>query len=213
VQFYINNSQSAADVPPGSENVHNAMVKRSPLSPTFGARGNEDTASEILSYIAMSVNIPFNYFGTHKTAGSTKAGALVATEPVAKKMVERQLKMEMILRQVVKDVFIDAGLDLNQTFEINWPEIMEEDSTQKIANLALAKQQNAIAHRTMSEMMAKELRITKYDYEEEIKQIEKEMRNPSLFDAPDLTPGANSGDNMSDRSMDRPGTKDDNTSY
>ena len=190
VQAYVSSTQSMADVPPGSENVHNKAITRTPLSPQFGTTGADQVAQDILSYVAMSVTIPVTYFGTAFTSQSgTKAGSLVATEPVAKKMVERQLKMEYLIRKIVKDVLLFNKLDEKTPFEVNFPEIMEEDRSQKIQDLSLAKDEKAISHRRFSEIVAKELKVTDYDYEDEQKQIEKEARlSPDiLIPEPDLT--------------------------
>lgn len=216
VQAYISSTQSIVDVPPGSENVHNKAITRTALSPTFGKAGADQIAQDILSYVAMSVTIPVTYFGTSATAGGTKAGALVSTEPVAKKMAERQLKMEHLIRRVVKDVLYDAGLDSNQEFEVNFPELMEEDRTAKIQDLVVAKQEGVISHRRMSEMISKEMRITKYDYESEQSDIEGEARNPNMFDIPDdqdLTKPEDDMQNNNERKLDRATIKKDNLSY
>lgn len=178
VQAYINNTQDITDVPPGSENVHNKAITRTPLSPKFGKAGGDEIAQDILSYVAMSVSIPVNYFGTYGTSGNTKAGALVATEPVAKKMIERQDKIEKLLRRIVIAVLTDAGLDPKTKFEINFPEILEEDRSAKIQDLVIAKQENVISHETLSNIVAKELKISTYDYDEEQKKIVKESKNP-----------------------------------
>lgn len=220
IQAYINSTSSILDVPPGSENVHNKSVTRTPLSPTFGKAGVDSIASDILSYVAMSVTIPVTYFGTADSAGSgTRAGAIVATEPVGKKMQERQFKMELMLRRVVKDVIADAGLDPSEPFEINFPELMVEDRSTKIQDLVIARQEKVISHKRMSEIVAKELKITKYDYEEEQKEIEEESRSTSLFDIPDMGPDqdlTNLDDTMqngSDRSVDRAKIKQDNKNF
>lgn len=211
VQAYINNTGSIVDVPPGSENVHNEAITRTPLSPTFGKKSTDETAQNILSYIAMAVSIPTNYFGTFGTGGFTKAGALVATEPVAKKMVERQLKMEFLIRRIVKDVMIDAGLDPSLKFEITFPEIMEEDRTAKIKDLVVAKTEGAISHKTMSTMLAKELKFTKYDYDKEQEEIKAEAQKNSMFDDgmdSDLTSGNGLGDDQKERQFNRASVKD-----
>lgn len=214
VQMYINNTQNIVDVPPGSENVHNKAIKRTPLAPGLGTSGADGIAQDILSYIAMGVSIPVNYMGTFGTGGYTKAGALVATEPVAKKMLERQLKMEHLVRKIVKDVLIDAGKDPRDPqykFEINFPEILEEDSASKIKNVILAKDQNVISHKTMSMMIAKELRITKFDYEKEQQIITKDSKQDLMFgqNPKALTPFDGKDDTMSKRSLDRDQVKKD----
>lgn len=220
---YINTTENIVDVPPGSENVHNKAITRTPLSPTFGKAGGDQIAKDILSYVAMSVTIPGTYFGTMDTAGGTKAGALVATEPVAKKMAERQLKMEFLIRRIVKDVLIAERLDPNTKFEVNFPELMEEDRSTKIQDLIIAKDEGVISHEAMSYVVAKELKFTKYDYEEEQKKIEAEKRKvvyplpPPVDDTsdgdPDLTPGNQGTDTGGDRSVDRPQIKQDGHSF
>lgn len=208
VDTYINNTESMSDVPPGSENVHNESVERKPLSPQFGAVAADQIAADILSYVAMGTIIPLSYFGTTHSGGSTRAGAIVGTEPVSKKMGERQAKMESLLRIVVKDVLIASGKDpLKFKFEINFPELFDEDRSKKIQDLTLAKENGSISHRRMSEMTAKELRITKYDYEQEQIQIAKEAKANSLFQNPD-EPDSGADDPEKGRSFDRSGTKD-----
>ncbi len=219
VSFYINNSQNITDVPPGSENVHNKAIKRTPLSPQFGKASGDQIANDILSYIAMGVAIPVNYFGTFSGSGGTRAGALVATEPVAKKMLERQMKMEHLVRKVVRDVLIDANMnpdDPKNAFEVNFPEILEEDSSAKIQNVILARDNNIVSHRTAAMMVAKELKMTKYDYEKEQAEIVKDQKNGSgmfMPPLPDLT-GKNPDDqnNDSPRALDRDQVKKDGLS-
>jgi hypothetical protein len=174
VNAYISSTESIVDVPPGSENVHNESITRTPLSPMFSKGANDETAQNILSYVAMAVSIPVNYFGTFGTGGYTKAGALVATEPVAKKMLERQLKMEFLIRRVVKDMLKWNSQDPSSEFEITFPEILEEDRTAKIADIIAAKDANVFSHRTMAQMVAKELKVTKYNYETEQQAISDE---------------------------------------
>lgn len=214
VQIYINSTEDINDVPPGSENVHNKAITRTPLSPQFSASGTDETSKEILSYIAMSTGIPVNYMGTFLTGGFTKAGSLVATEPVAKKMGERQQKMEKILRIIVKDVMIEAGIDPKKSaFEINFPEIMDEDRSAKIQDLTIAKDNEVISHKSYSTKVAKELKLTKYDYEAEQKEI-KQHQEASMLDMggngddPALTSGKDSGKSKT-RAFDRGQVKKD----
>lgn len=213
VNDYIIGSQSMADVPPGSENVHNKAITRTPLSPQFGQVGSDQIAQDIMSYVAMSVSIPVTYFGTSFTTGSTKAGALVATEPVGKMMAERQMKIETLLRKIVRDVLIDAKLnpdDPKYKFEVNFPEIIEEDRAQKMQDVAFAKQEGAITHRRMSEMLVKELKINEYDYDDEQTEIEKESKDPRLTQIPEMP---QDNQNQPDRSVDRAGTKKQDSNF
>lgn len=185
VQAYINSTESIVNVPPGSENVHNKAIKRTPLTPQLGKASGDQVANDILGYTAMSVTIPMNYYGTAMTGGSTKAGALVATEPVAKKMKERQKIFEEVIRTIVRDVMNDAGRDgSKEKFEVNFSELLAEDATTKVNNTVVAHDEQAISHKTMSHMLAKEIGITHYDYEEEMKQIQEEQAS-GMFDVAD----------------------------
>lgn len=212
VQAYINSTESIVDVPPGSENVHNKAITRTPLSPTFGKAGGDQIAQDILSYIAMSVSIPVNYMGTFGTSQNSRAGSLVATEPVSKKMGERQAIIERMLRRVVVDVLVSEKLDPKSKFEINFPEMLEEDRSKKIQDLVLANQERVLSHETISNIIAKELKVTDYDYSDEQAKILKEQKRDTLFmqpPSPDLTQPDKSKDNNPSRALDRSAIKDE----
>lgn len=202
LQAYISGTESMIDVPPGSENVHNDVIERKPLSPVLSAAMNDHVSADILSVVAMGTSIPASFFGTiNSGGGATKAGALVNTEPVVKKMAERQNKMKTLLRQIVNDVFLWEGIDLVKAgieFEIGMPDILEGDSQAKVEALYLAKEEKVISHRTMSHLAAKELKIHRYSYEDEQKQIEEEQASTALFPEPDLAPGEDGLTNQDD---------------
>jgi hypothetical protein len=214
VQAYINSTESIVDVPPGSENVHNKSVKRTPLSPTFGKAGADQIAQDILSYVAMATGIPTSYMGTFNGNGGTRAGALVATEPVAKKMLERQQKMETLIRRIVKDVLVANSLDpMKCKFEVNFPEILEEDRSTKIQDLYSAVDRRTLSHETASYIVAKELKITKYDYETEQEKIAGEDKKSAMFMPPspdsDLTGDGEDGETKPTRALNRKQVKKD----
>lgn len=215
VQAYINSTESIVDVPPGSENVHNESITRVPLSPQFGKASGDQTAQDILSYVCMSVNIPYQYLGVASSTGFTKAGALVGTEPVAKKMKERQRFMEEIIREIAADVLMEAGLDpKKEVFEVNFPEIIDEDRSAKIQDVFLARDNEVISHKTAAMIVAKELNITKYDYEAEQAEIESDKASSDPLDLPgsdDLTPDITGGEDVpNQRSFDRASVRKDN---
>lgn len=214
VLHYINSSESITDVPPGSENVHNKAVKRTPMSPTFGKAGADTIAQDILSYVAMGTSIPSNYMGTFNDSNGTRAGALVATEPVAKKMLERQQKMEFLIRRLVQDFLNYNKYDPYKTkFEVNFPEILEEDRSQKISDIYTAVDRETISLETASYIVAKELKITKYNYSEEKEKIKKEQKNNSMFPDMDLTNPQDGNETRGNRSVDRPEIKKQGTSF
>lgn len=182
VNAYIQQTLSLVDITPGSENVHNEAIERKAVMPSLSHVGSDDVAKWILSYIAMSFGIPASYYGTLESTGGSRASALVSTEPVTKAMEERRLKFENLLHGIFEDVMIDAGLDPDADREFNFPELIVEDRSKKIQDLIMAHDKLVISHQTMSEIMAKELNVTTYDYDDEQKQIEDEnLKNPLLL--------------------------------
>ncbi len=196
IAAYLAQTESLENVPPGSENVHNEAVTRTPLAPAFSHTGSDDVMKWIVSYICMSVNIPATYLGLLENAGGgTRAGALVATEPVIRMFDERRSKIEKILTDVFDDVMVDAGLDPKTVErEFNFPEFINEDRSKKIQDLVVARDEKVISHKRMAEMTAKELAITQYDYDQEQENITEEQAehplNDPLLDDPDLDPNS-----------------------
>lgn len=183
IDAYIAGTESMVDVPPGSENVHNEAIERSPMAPDLSSTQDDRVAADILSMVAMGTTIPVTYFGIDSSGvGNTKAGALVATEPVVKKMGERQNKMRGTIGIVVRDILKEAKIDLKAVqFEIIMPEILEGDRAQKIDGLYESHRQGVYSHKTMSQMVAKELGSRRYDYDKEQRQIKKEQSETPLF--------------------------------
>jgi hypothetical protein len=211
VSAYIAGTESMADVPPGSENVHNEAIERKPLSPSFSLQSQDMIAQDILSYVAMGTMIPVNYMGTFGTGGNTKAGAVVATEPVAKKMLERQLKLENVLRKIIKDVLRSNNMNPDGIhFEVTFPDILEGDRSTKIQDTIVAHQQKVISHKTMSGIIAKELRYNSYDYGKEQEAIKAEDKaNVSSLGFPQLTPDDADAESRSE-AIDRNEVRQDN---
>lgn len=159
-------------VPPGSEFIHSTKVKREYLSNNAGKGGSQDGFKWALDMIAAGLGIPVNYFGTSESSGQTRAGSLVATEPVAKKMEEYQQKLENILTEMGERLF--KMFNIKGEIEITFPEIITQDRSAKLKDLALAESQGWISSSRAAEIAAKELNITNYDYDIEKEEIEQE---------------------------------------
>lgn len=221
IDAYISGTESMTNVPPGSENVHNEAITRTPMSPQLSTVAKDNVAVDILSMVAMSQVIPVSFFGGAQVSTSTKAGAVVGTEPVVKKMTERQNVMKQTLRQIVVDVLVQAKIDpATVTYEIVMPDILEGDSQAKVKAYYAAKDEKVISHKTMSQLVAKELKVQQYDYDDEQEQIETEAQNSLLFpDAqdPDLDPdsgvvqpeGLTGGNDDADNSRNRTDKRSD----
>lgn len=66
--------------------------------------------------------------------------------------------------------------DEDWTLDTIFPEVMGEDRTSKLKDLATAQAVGAISHQRMAEQMAKELGFDDYDYDAEIEAIEEEQK-------------------------------------
>jgi hypothetical protein len=77
--------------------------------------------------------------------------------------------------------------DESWSLDTIFPEVMEEDRTSKLKDLATAQAVGSITHRRMSEQMAKELGFDDYNYDAEIDEIEKEQQElpPGLLGVAD----------------------------
>ena len=191
VDSYVKSQQAMTIPPAGSEFVHSEAVQRDYR--TNGATGanNSNTFEWAMSMIAAGLGIPVSYFGTHLHGGSTRASAVIGTEPVTKLMEDRQLFYENILLKLSGRLFDMFGI--NAKLEISFPEIITQDRSAKMKDVALAVSEQFISRKRGAEISAKELGITDFDFENELKQIELEKQHigpmtaapvPSFNDAP-----------------------------
>lgn len=174
VDNYISDMQSGGTIAPaGSEFVHTEAIERKYVG-VEGARGGMSEAfSWTLSMVAAGIGIPISYFGTHLSGGQTRASAIVATEPVAKKFELRQQMYEQMLHDLWDYVMEWAGIT-DAECEVTFPEIITADKSQKLKDISLAKAEGYISQERAANMVAKELNITEFDYHVEKAAIEKD---------------------------------------
>lgn len=166
-----------AMAPAGSEFVHTKAITRTYLSNTAGRAGSHEAFDWGLSMIAMATGIPLQYYGTHLSNSGTRASALVATEPVAKKFEMRQKLLERFLREATRRCLTKFGLPKDLDIEISFPEIVTQDRSGKIKDIQAAQANGYISRRRAAELVAKELGVSKFDYEKEAKAIELESQS------------------------------------
>lgn len=160
--------------PAGSEFVHSKKIKRTMIANQGASNINSDAFALGMSMVAMGSGIPISYFGTHLSGGQTKASALVATEPVAKKMEKRREVMKRIIRELWAYCMTSGGripLDCDVIF----PEIISQDRSQKLKDLALAENQRWLAPETVASIAAKELQVQNYNYRDELQKMKVEL--------------------------------------
>lgn len=194
INQYIQEQQNIGTIAPaGSEFVHSDAVKREYMSIAGSHGSKSDTFEWCAGMIASGSGFPASYIFSHLAGGSTRASALVATEPVAKKIQTRQLFLENIIRDLWNWVMGYYGIK-DADCEVTFPEVIVQDRSAKLKDLALAEQLKWINHKRASTIAAKELGITDYEYEEEKKEIKEETPEeaPAIVD-PLSSPGLDSG--------------------
>jgi hypothetical protein len=182
IDNYIAQQQALGTFAPmGSEFVHSKAVQRQYLS-NASSTGKANTAAfqNVLSMIAIGSGIPASYLGTLHSAGQNKASALVGTEPVAKMFEMRQFIYEQILKKLAKRLFNKFGYD--DDIEVTFPEIITQDRSAKLKDLALAEEMRWISQKRAATMASKEFGVSDYEWETEKQEI---ANSP----APLTTPG------------------------
>lgn len=174
--------------PAGSDFVHTSKIKREYLSAQGMSRGAASAFEWCMSMIAAGVGIPTSYFGSHLSGGQTRASALVATEPVAKKFEMRQLVYERILGDMFDDLMTQFGLGKVDK-EITFPEIIAQDRSAKLKDLALCVTEGWISKERAATIAAKELGISEFEYDEEQADIAKDPAPAAPAESPLTSPG------------------------
>jgi len=170
IQNYIDEQQALGPIPPaGSEFVHTQAVTRTYLSNQAGRGSESPTFDWCLNMICMANGIPVSYLGTHLSGGSTRASALVSTEPVAKRFERRRLVIDRQLRAMFNRLTKMFGIEAD--CEIIFPELITQDRSAKLKDLQVAQTSGWISPSRAAELAAKEFDIKDFDYSKEMGQI------------------------------------------
>lgn len=212
VDAYIRGQAMLGTIPnPGSEFVHTNKIAREYKSNEAAARGSNSSAFDwCFSMICAGLGIPQQYFGTHLSGGSTRASALVATEPVVKKFEMRRNLIEQILMNMAKRLFKQFGIDAE--IEVTFPELVSQDRSTKLKDLAMAEMQGWISKERAAEIAAKELGIMDFEYAIEKKKMDESPEPRALAANPLTTPPAissNGGENTNSRDATSSNTRKD----
>lgn len=169
---YMAAQQALGTIPTAaSEFIHSTKIKREYLGNQSGGRGTFPAFEWAFSMAAMSLGIPVSYFGTHLSGGQTRASALVATEPVAKRLEMRQVVYEKILHKMAKRLFKYFNIQDAQ-IEVTMPELLVQDRSMKLKDLALAEMQGWISKDRAATMASKEFQVSNFNYDDEKKIID-----------------------------------------
>jgi len=163
--------------PAGSRFIHTAKIKRNYLGTKDNAGGEDSGVMHGIDMVAAGTQIPVSYFGLSRSAGQTRASALVGTEPVAKKFERRQNEVRRII-QCLWDQFQEKYGVAGAECKITFPEIIAQDRTGKLKDIKMCEDAGYIARETAATLAAKELDVDNYDYDEEVQKIQAEPVKP-----------------------------------
>lgn len=173
IKTYLN--KPYVDPEAGSERVHNESVTVTPMSKQTTASRGDDTAEWLISMIAIGAGIPTEYFGLMSKAGQgSRAGAVVASEPIAKMIQNRQLVFEEYILKMCDFVLFTAGIQGSPKVELTFPEIIVSDRSKKIDDLIKIQGMDWVSKETLATIAAKEMGITSYDFNDEQNKIKDE---------------------------------------
>lgn len=176
IDAYMDSQKSLGSIPPAaSEFVHTKAIERK-----YNANEGSDAGRSMeavfqigISMAATSVGIPISYFNTHLSTGSTRASAIVATEPVAKKFEMRQNIIKAFIQRAGERLFKSFGMKVEM--EVYFPEIVTQDRSQKLKDIFLSEQSRWISPERAATTAAKELSFDKYDYQKEMADIKAQF--------------------------------------
>lgn len=189
IDQYVASQRKLGTIPgAGSEFVHSKKITREYRS--NGATGGRESPifEWCLSMIAMGLGIPISYLGAHLSGGQTRASAVVGTEPVAKLFEDRQNDYDRVIQAVSQKLFKKFGM--RARLEVTYPEIITQDRSAKLQDLALAQSEGWINKKNAATSAAKELGFDEYNYDSDSDDEEQDTSD----DSNGLTPLASPDD-------------------
>jgi hypothetical protein len=188
---YVAAQQALGDIPTaGSEFVHSKAIERKYLSNSATKAGADSPVfSWCLNMICMASGIPVSYLGTHLSGGSTRASALVATEPVVKRFERRQLVYERIIRKIFTQLMEKFNIQ-DAECDIVFPELLTQDRSSLLRDLTVAQSNSWMKHSRCAEMAAREFGVKDFIAKVELEDIKKEDSELGITPAQSLGIGA-----------------------
>jgi hypothetical protein len=175
--------------PPGSGAViiHNKTVAVEFKSTNTGAGEAHTDAELLLKIIAIGAGVSEQFLGVSQN--SSRAGALIQTEPDVKNFEDYQESLEHVLHRMSNRVFIAKGLkepdeDTIPTMEFVFPAIAAEDRSSKIKDVGFMESMDYFSKRRAAEMGAREFGVSTYDFDAEQKEIADERKKQPKISLP-----------------------------
>jgi len=184
----------------GSVWVENEASDLQPMTVDLKGSDSLADAEGILNMIAVGTGVPKEYLGYGTEA--TRATALVASEPGAKKFQARQQLLKRVLRDIAQEFFRieiergrlpsivkdEKGNDVPHTpkIDFHFPEIAIEDRSAKLRDISLVQASGYVSRETAAMLSAKELDIEDFKWEDEKEKMKAEEIEDAtrLYDRP-----------------------------
>jgi len=183
---------------PGSYFIHNKAATVQVLDSGKSQTSGQGSSWEMLvTMCAIGLGIAKDYLGV--TSRGSRATALVATEPTAMRLEERQDTLTDVGTDVYRAALVEAKknggcqdkdgnwIDVSGvkdwSFKISFPSIEKSDAGDRIDHVNQGVGMQYLSHRTGATMYANEMDIDEYDYDAECALIAAEMerKNPPLI--------------------------------
>lgn len=181
--------QFAVPPGPGSVLIHNKSAEIGFKSTSTDSTDAKTDADMLLRMVAVGAGVSEQFLGVANV--STRAGALIQTEPDVKNFEDYQELVEEMLQLSATRVFINSrrkgrratrSLGLVTTLssvvdrmEFTFPAIAQEDRSAKIKDLIIAQTAQLFSQRRVANMAAREFQITTFDFDAEKEDIRKEQ--------------------------------------
>jgi hypothetical protein len=158
----------------GSVLVHNQNVEVEFKNANNNANEAKTDADMLLRIIAIGSGVSEQFLGA--SSASTRAGALIQTEPDVKNFEDYQEIVEYVYHDMYARALGHAKVSVPTTtpFEVTFPSIASEDRSTKLKDLAMMEAMDWITKSRSATMAAKEMGVTKYNYEDEQQGIRRE---------------------------------------
>ena len=183
--------------PPGSVNIHNDAVEMEYKNANLDANDASRDAEMILKVIALGSGVSEQFLGV--SSQSTRAGALIQTEPDVKNFETYQEVIEDILGSSYERLRAVKRLKSTKSrFEVTFPALAQEDRSAKLKDIAFAESMDYFSKARAASMVAKEFNITNYNFQLERQQIAEEraaspMMAKGMEQLPKITPSPDAG--------------------
>jgi hypothetical protein len=171
----VNTAEAQFAIPPGPGAVliHNKAVEVEFKNANNNANEAKTDAEMILKIIAIGAGVSEQFLGV--SGASTRAGALIQTEPDVKNFETYQEILQDILDAAWDRLQAAKGLSkTREKMEWSFPGLAQEDRSAKLKDIAFAESMDYFTKERSGTMVAKEFGVTEYDYAAEKKSIEAE---------------------------------------